>query len=265
MKKLLLSMCVISCSEPYIDVRTAESNECPYGGSVLNVEGKLYRTCNGQPGIPGEQGPEGAPGEQGQDLEGFGSIVDKILPYDNSLVGLLCCTADETVCGSGSGYKFNSEYYLTASHVLNSMSYCSVWNQDGLLVGISTVLVPNANDYGWVQFTSSDPAVPSIRGYVPILGERLVVVGHPGVYNTISWENQYTYGYVTSVNPDETLLEVGGNDWINAFITDAVSWHGNSGGAVFNQNGFVVGLLVGGYNGADVNAGPDLGVVIPIP
>ena len=51
--------------------------------------------------------------------------------------------------------------------------------------------------------------------------------------------------------------------WQSSWSTDAVAWHGNSGGPVFNA-GEWVGILVGGFNGGPDNAGPDLSIVLPL-
>ena len=40
---------------------------------------------------------------------------------------------------------------------------------------------------------------------------------------------------------------------------DAQSWPGNSGGPVYNMNGQIIGILVGGYYGAD-----GVGLCIPV-
>jgi S1-C subfamily serine protease len=111
----------------------------------------------------------------------------------------------------------------------------------------------------------------AIEGLVPELGVQpevgtfVVVVGHPGVGTSIFLEHQYTTGYVTSADPSETLDNLGWGDyWERGYATDAVAWHGNSGGPVFDEDGIWIGILVGAFNGGEKNEGPDLSLVLPL-
>jgi S1-C subfamily serine protease len=52
--------------------------------------------------------------------------------------------------------------------------------------------------------------------------------------------------------------------WASSWSTDAVAWHGNSGGPVFDAHGNWIGVLVGAFNGGPDNEGPDLSVVLPL-
>jgi S1-C subfamily serine protease len=120
-----------------------------------------------------------------------------------------------------------------------------------------------------------EPAGAAITGLVPRLGvapatgDFVVVVGHPGLYDGLSLEHQYTTGTVTATNLQATLASVPmlvgtETEWASGWSTDAVAWHGNSGGPVFNAQGEWMGVLVGTFNGAADNLGPDLSVVLPV-
>jgi S1-C subfamily serine protease len=93
----------------------------------------------------------------------------------------------------------------------------------------------------------------------------VIVVGHPGVGASIFLEHQYTTGFVTSADPGDTLQNLGwGSYWERGYATDAVAWHGNSGGPVFDEDGTWIGILVGAFNGSARNEGPDLTLVLPL-
>jgi S1-C subfamily serine protease len=99
----------------------------------------------------------------------------------------------------------------------------------------------------------------------------VTIVGHPGLYDGLTLEHQYTTGYVTATDLTATLATVpslvnGGMStrWAQSWSTDAVAWHGNSGGPVFDAEGRWIGVLVGGFNGDASNVGPNLSVVLPL-
>ena len=103
----------------------------------------------------------------------------------------------------------------------------------------------------------------------PAIGDVVTVVGHPGVYDGLALEHQYTTGSVTATNLRATLtsvpaLEDVAASWEHSWSTDAVAWHGNSGGPVFDAEGNWIGILVGGLNGSMYNSGPDLSIVLPL-
>jgi S1-C subfamily serine protease len=104
---------------------------------------------------------------------------------------------------------------------------------------------------------------------VPSIGDLITVVGHPGLYDGLVQEHQYTTGFVTATNLQATFAAVPAlsgraSVWSQAWSTDAVAWHGNSGGPVFDSNGDWIGILVGGFNGTSDNEGPNLSVVLPL-
>ena len=106
-------------------------------------------------------------------------------------------------------------------------------------------------------------------GLIPNVGDLVTVVGNPGAYDGLTLEHQYTTGSVTSTSLAGTLAEVPAFSaqptlWSQAWATDAVSWHGDSGGPVFDANGDWIGILVGGFNGATDNEGPNLSIVLPL-
>lgn len=288
-KLVLLSLMVAGCGnqeENTLQVRPATAAECPSGGTALVENGtNTFPVCDGETGpagaigrtgangAPGDVGPQGstggngapgAAGLNGKDAEDFQALSNLIAPFAESLVGIGCCNTDFSVCSGGSGVKLASDRVYTAKHVIANMSSCSIFDgQDSHLLSTSAVFFVFTDDLAYIQVTVPGPVVPLLSKYSPTLGEPLVVVGQPGEFGIQAFENQYTFGHVTATDLSLTFAAVSIVDWPRAFSTDAVAFHGNSGGAVFNKTGVAVGLLVGGFNGADTNTGPDTSIVLP--
>ncbi|MEY4544626.1 MAG: Trypsin-like peptidase domain [Pseudomonadota bacterium] len=279
--------------------RSATGSECSTGGTVLLVDGEAQVTaCNGAPGEMGLSGRDGPPGVRGApgvvgpsgvDAEDFQSMTEALEPFAESLVGVGCCQTAappglDNPCFSGSGIKTSATRIATARHLVDQTPFCTIFSgTDSALLGTSTAVFPSVTgaDAAQIQidFELDGPVVPSIVAYKPVLGEPVIVVGQPAtalgqsvpdagqsVTQQPVFENQYTFGHVTATSLAATLTAVrGAAIWPNAFSVDAVTWHGNSGGAVFNADGVCIGLLVGGLNGREVNAGPDTSIVLPFP
>jgi len=222
----------------------------------------------GDPGTPGAQGLPGEAGENGVDVV---NVVGRIAEKADSLV-IVQCSEDGESFRLGSGTKTSRGTVITAEHVIKDMSSCDIFSEAPItLLGTAHDFVQEgARDQAELQVTWTDDGeeipglVPQI-GVQPEVGTFVVVVGHPGVGASIFLEHQYTTGYVTSADPSDTLENLGWGDyWERGYATDAVVWHGNSGGPVFDQDGTWIGILVGAFNGSSRNEGPDLSLVLPI-
>jgi S1-C subfamily serine protease len=233
---------------------------------------------DGTPGAPGPAGPTGSPGESGRagtDALNATAVVEGVARSASAFV-IVECTSDGTTFQDGSGTKTDAGTVITAQHVVADQSTCRVYSEAPVtLLGTATAM----NQIGtedqaeltmrWTRAGDEIAGLSPNPGVSPEVGDFVVVVGHPGLYDGIALEHQYTTGLVTAVDLQATLAEVPaleGHDqsWKGGWSTDAVSWHGNSGGPVFNENAEWIGILVGAFNGASDNEGPDLSVVIPL-
>lgn len=231
----------------------------------------------GLQGDPGEQGDRGLPGVQGlpgaavEEPVDVPNVVGRIAEKADSLV-IVQCTADGDSYRLGSGTKTVDGTVITAHHVIDEMTSCDIFSEAPItLLGSATVFHQQGErdqDELDVVWTSAGEAISGLTpelGVQPQVGDFVVVVGHPGVGTSIFLEHQYTTGYVTSADPGATLDELGwGTYWDRGYATDAVAWHGNSGGPVFDVDGNWIGILVGAFNGGKENEGPDLSLVLPM-
>ncbi|MBQ8780165.1 MAG: trypsin-like peptidase domain-containing protein [Oscillospiraceae bacterium] len=146
--------------------------------------------------------------------------------------------------GAGSGVILTSDgFILTNAHVIDSALKLKVQLHDGeqyeaKIVGIdrtSDVAVVKIDADGLIaaQLGNSDKAA---------LGEEVAVIGAAGTL-----ENSITFGHISALEREiETDYSDSGK--LNCIQTDAALNPGNSGGALVNMYGQVIGLSVGGMN-----------------
>jgi S1-C subfamily serine protease len=245
----------------------------------------------GQDGAVGLQGPKGDTGEPGTPLGdgsggqgtltldgnagGYGvdvaNLVGEIAEHADAFV-IVQCTTDGETFSFGSGTKTDSGTVITADHVVDDHTTCDVFSESPVqhLGSVEDYAQQGSRDQmelvvDWNEAGEAIAGVEPLIGVRPALGEFIVVVGHPGVGSNLSLEHQYTTGFVTSADAAATLANLARETyWSEGYTTDAVAWHGNSGGPVFNDAGEWIGLLVGSFNGSADNTGPDLTVAIPL-
>jgi S1-C subfamily serine protease len=222
----------------------------------------------GEVGASGEAGPIGAPGDAGLDVV---NVVGRIAEKADALV-IVQCTEDGDSYRLGSGTKTRDGTVITAEHVIDDMTSCDIFSEaPAKRLGVSTSFTQQGErdqaelDVTWTVEGEDIPGLVPLMGVRPDVGELIVVVGHPGVGGSIFLEHQYTTGFVTAADPAATLDDLGwGEYWSEGYTTDAVAWHGNSGGPVFDAEGNWIGILVGAFNGSPRNEGPDLTLVLPL-
>ncbi|MEY2934284.1 MAG: Trypsin-like peptidase domain [Pseudomonadota bacterium] len=273
-----------------VSSRAASSAECAAGGTVVVVGGESVATvCNGadgrdgEPGLQGERGTDGVDGSNGVDgaagpagatSQLTSEIVGRIAANESAIVIVECI--EDQVVGHGTGTKTSTGTIITAQHVVEDMSVCRAYSASPIaLLGTVTSrarLGRRDEVELTMDWTAQGLAVAGLepqRSVIPSIGDMVTVVGHPGVYDGLALEHQYTTGSVTATNLHATLttvpaLEDVAASWEQSWSTDAVAWHGNSGGPVFDSGGNWIGILVGGLNGNTYNSGPDLSIVLPL-
>jgi S1-C subfamily serine protease len=240
----------------------------------------------GEPGEPGEPGPQGEPGAPGlpgeRGLNGevglngvsginVANVIGLVAENAQALV-IVQCTADDQSFRLGSGTKTEAGTVLTAQHVVDGMSRCDIYSEAPITkLGVASVFTQAGQrdqaelSMSWTEAGDAITGLAPQFAVQPHAGDFVLVVGHPGVGASIFLEHQYTTGYVSSADPEATLRALGfGEYWSGGYATDAVAWHGNSGGPVFDEDGAWIGMLVGAFNGGAENEGPDLSLVIPL-
>ena len=164
---------------------------------------------------------------------------------------------DSYLMWTGSGVIIDSGgLILTAAHVVKGADKFKIVLPDGQeFWSKGSWHRSEISDVGFIQLDIGDVELPiSYLGNSSTLrkGQDVFMIGNPFGYEL---RFTVTKGIISGLKRDivghfgkKLLLQV-----------DAQSWPGNSGGPVYNEYGFVWGILVGGYYGAD-----GIGLCIPV-
>jgi putative serine protease PepD len=145
--------------------------------------------------------------------------------------------------GSGS-FISDDGVILTAAHVVRDAYQFDVTLRDGRVFTSTVSMAADNMDVGFIKIDYV--ATPVLRfSTEPVeLGQTVFIFGHP-----LGWMNNWsvTKGIVSNTSRD---TEGFFGRW-NVIQSDSASWPGNSGGPVVNENGEIVGVLVGGIYGME--------------
>lgn len=184
-------------------------------------------------------------------------IYKKVNP---SVVSVISTTAEGT--GSGSGVIMSKDgYIITNNHVVDGAQSVSVQLSDGTSLDAKIIGTDEQTDLAVIKVTPTSDLTAAEFGDSDELepGEYAYAIGSPG---GVQFANTITGGRISAINRDLTV-----NDRVMTLIqTDASINNGNSGGALINKYGQVVGItsakLSGNAFGSATVEG--MGFAIPI-
>ena len=220
-----------------------------FGGNANSDSGTSASTSDSAPTLQINSKPESdssnsadnydtADGMAGED------IYKKVNP---SVVSVISTTAEGT--GSGSGVIMSKDgYIITNNHVVDGAQSEIIGTDEQ--TDLAVIKVTPTSDLTAAEFGDSDELEP---------GEYAYAIGSPG---GVQFANTITGGRISAINRDLTV-----NDRVMTLIqTDASINNGNSGGALINKYGQVVGItsakLSGNAFGSATVEG--MGFAIPI-
>ena len=184
-------------------------------------------------------------------------IYKKVNP---SVVSVISTTSEGT--GSGSGVIMSKDgYIITNNHVVDGAQSVSVQLSDGTSLDAKIIGTDEQTDLAVIKVTPKSDLTAAEFGDSDELepGEYAYAIGSPG---GVQFANTITGGRISAINRDLTV-----NDRVMTLIqTDASINNGNSGGALINKYGQVVGItsakLSGNAFGSATVEG--MGFAIPI-
>lgn len=158
-----------------------------------------------------------------------------------------------TSSGTGSAIYVGNNYLLTAAHVVCDMalnSTCSVEfqdpnNPDGIVIETEAELMA-IGKYLPDKNPEEDYALLHLKN---LNGDKIAKACGIGMSNTVKVSDKIKiigYPAGTYSNTEGTISNItGGVSQIKElFAVDAKAWHGNSGGALLDQNGNLVGIVI---------------------
>jgi len=185
----------------------------------------------------------------------------------NSTVGITTSVTtnywgfQSTSAASGSGFVISDDgYILTNYHVIESSDSISVSTYDGKSYDAALIGYDSSNDIAVLKI-EGEKLVPVVLGDSDNLnvGDHVVAIGNPLGELTFS----LTYGAISAKDRDVTLS---GSVTMDLLQTDCAINSGNSGGALFNMYGEVIGVTNAKYSsssGSEVSI-DNIGFAIPI-
>jgi S1-C subfamily serine protease len=218
--------------------------------SVISIGCGGTKGIPGPAGIDGKQGPAGVDGKQGQAgkdgkdgtdyTTGLSAVYKKLSNIAQNVLDVECDS------GRGTGTKLADGNVLTALHVIKECKAVYYYS-NGKLVGTGgeyrqagTSDVAYISKVNWTQEGSAIPGVQPQPKTSVTVGDVTFTLSLPG---DLIDDVQITLGFVA-----DSELKAFEPQWNRAFTTDAAAAAGSSGAPVFDSQGNLFGIHVGGWN-----------------
>ena len=161
-----------------------------------------------------------------------GSVVDVVSRLEPSVVTI---TTSE---GLGSGVIYRADgVIVTNAHVVGSASQVGVSFADGSQVPGQVTGTDDITDLAVVKVPRTGLPAVAVRQDLPSAGETALAIGSP-----LGFENTVTEGIISGVGRQIPASATGGRPLVDLIQTDAAISPGNSGGALIDRQGRLVGL-----------------------
>src|SRR5215218_8488598 len=140
--------------------------------------------------------------------------------------------------GLGSGVVYTADgVIITNEHVVHGASAVEVGFADGQRVGGKVIAVNPVVDIAVVQADRKDLPAAEFASALPEVGEAAVVIGSP-----LGFENTVTSGIISALHRVIPGSAQSSQSFVDLIQTDAAISPGNSGGAVVNLQGQIIGI-----------------------
>jgi S1-C subfamily serine protease len=195
-------------------------------GSALLAATLLLAGCTDSPSTA-----KAPPSPPAADTSGH-SIPDVVARVEPSVVTIL------TRSGLGSGVVYRRDgVVVTNAHVVGDATDVQVAFADGSRVAGHVTAVDTVTDLALVKTDRSGLPALGLRNGLPRPGELVLAIGSP-----LGFENSVTQGIISGVGRQIPGSASQGHPLVDLLQTDAAISPGNSGGALVDATGKLVGL-----------------------
>jgi S1-C subfamily serine protease len=167
--------------------------------------------------------PEATPGPAG-----YADVVERVSP---SVVTV------QLANGVGSGVVLRPDIVVTNAHVVGNAREVMIGYADGVSSPGQVLAADEVTDLAVVRTERGNLPVPEYRTELPRPGEVAIAIGSP-----LGFENTATAGIISGLNRNIPGSAVETSSLVDLIQTDASISPGNSGGALLDVNGRVVGI-----------------------
>ncbi|WP_230859454.1 S1C family serine protease [Actinoplanes aureus] len=160
-------------------------------------------------------------------------MVDVVARVEPSVV-----TIHNTTGGIGSGVVYRADgVIVTNQHVVGAAKTVTVSFADGTRLAGQVTGADQITDLAVVKVARAGLPVVPVRQDLPRTGETALVIGSP-----LGFENTATLGIISGVGRQIPAATTGGRPQVDLIQTDAAISPGNSGGALIDRQGRLVGI-----------------------
>lgn len=184
----------------------------------------------------GREQPVPAPGPEQEAVTGdvFGRIPAIVRRVEPSVVAVL------TDLGEGSGVVWrNDGLVVTNEHVVAGARSVELAFADGKRGPAQVLATDSLTDLALLRSDRSDLPAAEFSPALPVVGELAVAIGNP-----LGFENTVTAGIISGLHREVPGAAAAAPGLVDLIQTDAAISPGNSGGALVNAEGQVVGINV---------------------
>ncbi|GAB3266517.1 S1C family serine protease [Arthrobacter pigmenti] len=183
----------------------------------------------------------GEPNAEGQGSDGQGAAGDEVGFAD--IPGIIDDVQPSVVTvfndqGLGSGVIYSEDgLILTNEHVVADAEQVEIGFADGQRVPGEVIATDRVTDLALVQVDRTGLPAAEFQTDLPEVGELAVVIGSP-----LGFENSASAGIISGLHREIPGSATNSQSLVDLIQTDAAISPGNSGGAVVNGQGEVVGI-----------------------
>lgn len=176
------------------------------------------------PNQPNTSTAPAAPGDE----TGYTEVVERLSPSVLTI---------QTDSGLGSGVVLREDVVVTNAHVVGQTKDVTVVYADGTRSPGTVLATDTVTDLAVVRTERDDLPVPEFRTELPEPGEVALAIGSP-----LGFENTVTAGIISGLHRDIPGSAARTHSLVDLIQTDAPISPGNSGGALLDATGQVIGI-----------------------